>query len=186
MKKLKCCGCKKYFDKDTLLPINGSNFHNIDCAVQYANNKGKKLFAKKEKKDHIEAKKRLKDNDRKFQIKKTQTIFNSYIRLRDDTLPCVSCLRFHDGQYHAGHYRSVGANPELRFDPRNCHKQCAPCNDHLSGNLVNYRINLVAKHGVEFVDFLEGPHKPKRYTIPELKELQQHYKQLIKELEKEQ
>ncbi|WP_258530002.1 recombination protein NinG [Pseudomonas aeruginosa] len=68
---------------------------------------------------------------------------------------------FHDGQYHAGHYRSVGSHPELRFDEDNVHKQCAPCNNHKSGDVVNYRINLVAKIGAAAVARLEGPHERK-------------------------
>ena len=150
-----------------------------NCALELA----RVDAAKKEKKQHSAAKRKLKDEDRSFQLKKTQQIFNSYIRLRDDSSPCISCLRFHSGQYHAGHYRTVGANPELRFDDRNCHKQCSACNNHLSGNIVNYRINLINKYGVEFVDYLEGPHEAKRYTIEDLKEIQNIYKLKIKELE---
>ena len=47
--------------------------------------------------------------------REAQTAFNAYIRLRDDADPCISCGRYHGGQYHAGHYLSVGARPELRF-----------------------------------------------------------------------
>ena len=192
MKKLKCCGCKSRYPADGMIGINGSNFHSIDCATQYSQAKSAKLrakaIAKKEKQDkqsHTKKKRELKDNDKSFQTKKTQQIFNAYIRLRDNAQPCISCLRFHDGQYHAGHYRTVGANPEIRFNPRNCHKQCAPCNNHLSGNLVNYRVNLIAKFGVEFVDFLGGHHPPKRYTIANLKTIQKWFKRKTKRLERE-
>lgn len=139
--------------------------------------------AKKEAKVNREAKRKFNDGDRSIHIKKTQQIFNRYIRLRDCNDPCISCRRHHAGQYHAGHYRTVGANPELRFDERNCYKQCAPCNNHLSGNIVNFRIALISKFGDRFVADLEGPHKAKKYTIPELKELQELYKSKIKELE---
>jgi len=150
-----------------------------NCAIELARIDG----AKKEKKSHSAAKRKLKDEDRSFQLKKTQTIFNAYIRLRDHAFNCISCGRRHDGQYHAGHYRSVGSCPELRFDERNCHKQCAPCNNHLSGNLVRYRFNLLIKYNVELVDFLEGPHKPKRYTIENLKTLQRWFKRKSRRLE---
>ena len=182
MKKLKCCGCKNRFPADTMININGSNFHAFDCATTYANEKGKKLTAKKDKQDHTAAKRKLKDEDRSFQLKKTQQIFNRYIRIRDADKPCISCQRYHSGQYHAGHYRTVGANPELRFDDRNCHKQCSACNNHLSGNIVNYRINLVSIFGAERVELLEGPHEPKRYTIEELKQIQAKYSKLIKDM----
>jgi uncharacterized protein YhaN len=115
-------------------------------------------------------------------MRETQTIFNQWVRLRDEHLPCVSCGRHHEGQFHAGHYRTVAARPELRFEPLNVHKQCAPCNNHKSGDIVNYRINLVHRIGAEKVDWIEGPHEPQRYTIEQLKEIKAHYRALIREL----
>src|SRR5690606_27037161 len=82
-------------------------------------------------------------------LRETQAAFNEWIRERDRDLPCISCGRHHQGQWHAGHYRTVGANPELRFNPLNVHKQCAPCNNHKSGDIVNYRINLVERIGAD-------------------------------------
>ena len=38
-----------------------------------------------------------------------------------------------------------GAMPSLRFNTHNVHKQCSACNNHLSGNMIEYRINLIAK-----------------------------------------
>ena len=96
----------------------------------------------------------------------------------------MSCGRFHEGQWHAGHYRTVGANPELRFEPLNVHRQCAPCNNHKSGDIVNYRIELVRRIGWERVEWLEGPHQPQRYTIEGLKELKAGYRAKIKELKR--
>jgi len=172
-KKCKTCGAKFEVFRSTQLVCS------MPCALAL----GKINHAKKEKKAHAQAKRNLTDNDRSFQLKKTQQIFNKYIRLRDSNEPCISCGRFHQGQYHAGHYRTVGASPELRFDERNCHKQCSPCNNHLSGNIVNYRIRLLHVLGSEVLGELEGPHEPKKYTIDELKELQVKYKSKTKELE---
>jgi len=186
MKKRRCLHCKEYFPMEDMIKCNAGWFCSIEHMKDYGLSKSRKDKVKKEKKAHTEKKRKLKDEDRSFQLKKTQQIFNAYIRLRDDASNCISCGRSHDGQYHAGHYRTVGANPELRFDERNCHKQCAPCNNHLSGNLVNYRINLLAEFGVEFVDFLEGPHEPKRYTIDNLKTIQKWYKRKTRRLENEQ
>ena len=117
-------------------------------------------------------------------LKDTQQAFNSWVRERDALLPCISCGRHHQGKYDAGHYRTVGSNPALRFEPLNCHKQCVPCNQHKSGNIVEYRINLVLRIGAEKVDWLEGPHEPQKYTIDELKALTAHYRALTKELKR--
>jgi hypothetical protein len=62
-----------------------------------------------------------------------QQAFNAYIRARDADLPCISCGEtnppdLHGGQWDCGHFKTVGANPELRFEERNAHKQCKSCN----------------------------------------------------------
>lgn len=115
-------------------------------------------------------------------MKLAQQAFNAFIRKRDEKLPCISCGRYHNGQYHAGHYLSTGARPEIRFDESNVHRQCAPCNDHLSGNIALYRINLIKKIGLERVEWLEGPHEPKKWTIDELKDIIKLYKLKLKEI----
>lgn len=118
-------------------------------------------------------------------LKETQVEFNRYIRVRDAGMACISCGRVHEGQWHAGHYLSTGARPELRFDPRNVHKQCQPCNTHLHGNLVLYRVALLAKLGAQVVEELEGPHEPKHYSVDDLKALKAKFRALSREIEKE-
>lgn len=116
-------------------------------------------------------------------MKEAQAAFNAYIRARDAARPCVSCGRHHNGQYHAGHYLSVGSSPALRFEELNVWKQCAPCNNHLSGNAVLYRRALVELIGVDKVEWLEGPHEPKKYTIDDLKAIKSEYIRKRKEIE---
>jgi hypothetical protein len=114
--------------------------------------------------------------------KEAQPEFNKYIRLRDKGKPCISCQRHHTGQIHAGHYRSVGAAAELRYNENNVHAQCAPCNNHLSGNAIDYRINLINKIGIKAVEELEGPQEPKRYRRDDIIAIKSKYKALAKEL----
>ncbi|MDR8369257.1 recombination protein NinG [Pseudomonas lactis] len=144
--------------------------------------KARKALADIERKDIKVRKEKLKS--RADHLKDTQQAFNAWVRARDAALPCVSCGRHHEGQYHAGHYRTVGANPELRFEPLNAWKQCAPCNNHLSGNLINYRISLLQRIGEEKVAWLEGPHEAKKYTVEELKAMTAEYRAKTKELKK--
>jgi HAMP domain-containing protein len=139
--------------------------------------------AKQERADRRAARERIKTKG--DYMRETQAAFNEWIRERDRDLPCVSCGRHHQGQYHAGHYRTVGANPELRFNPLNVHKQCAPCNNHKSGDIVNYRINLVQRIGADQVEWLEGPHEPQRYTIEELKALKASFRAMTRSLKRE-
>ena len=131
---------------------------------------------------HSVKKRKMKDNDKSLRNREAQKAFNSFIRARDSALPCVSCGRHHSGKYDAGHYRSRGAFPELRFNELNCHKQCSPCNTQLSGNIANYRPILLERIGIDNLEFIEGPHEPKKYTCAELKEIELHYKLKLKEL----
>ncbi|MFW9088201.1 recombination protein NinG [Pseudomonas sp. P2758] len=118
-------------------------------------------------------------------LKDTQQAFNAWIRARDAGQPCISCGTTADVQYCAGHYRTTAAAPELRFDPLNVHLQCnRNCNMGKSGNLLGYRPRLLEKIGAEKLEWLEGPHAPKKYTIDELKALTAHYRALTKELKK--
>lgn len=180
-RKCKYCGVstREY------IVVQMSAFCNFDEAVKYASenkSKGAAIIKKSDNKKYAKRKKELKDNDKSYRDKQAQSAFNAYIRARDDYLPCISCGRNHTGQYHAGHYRSRGAHPELRFEELNCHKQCAPCNNHLSGNISNYRPALIEKIGQEKVNWIEGPHEPKKYTCSELKEIELKYKSKLKQL----
>ncbi len=116
-------------------------------------------------------------------IKEAQVAVNAYVRARDANLPCVSCGRHHQGQWHAGHYRSTGSRPDLRFDLANIHKQCAPCNSHLSGNLIPYRAELIRRIGQAEVDRLEGPPVPTKLERHEIIELRQRFVAMRKSLE---
>lgn len=119
-------------------------------------------------------------------MRNAQKAFNLYIRSRDADLPCISCGDFtpmtRGGDYDCGHYRSVGANPELRFVELNAAKQCKRCNSHLSGNVVNYRIGLLMRVGEENLAWLEGPHEPKKHTIDDLKQIMAEYRAKTKAL----
>ena len=84
---------------------------------------------------------------------------------------------------NAGHYRTVKAAPHLRFDERNTFAQCEACNTHLSGNIVNYRINMIKRVGIEQVEAVESDNAPKHYTIDDIKDIKLFYKAKIKELQ---
>ena len=142
--------------------------------------KARKSLAQIERKEIKVRKEKLKS--RAGHLKDTQIAFNAWVRARDAELPCISGGRHHQGKYDAGHYRTVGSNPALRFEPLNCHRQCSPCNTQLSGNIVNYRIELVKRIGAEAVDWLEGPHEPKKYTVEELKAMTAEYRAKTREL----
>jgi hypothetical protein len=173
LKKCKACG-EKFEPSKPLQQACG-----WQCAIVIA---GKKRIKDEAKRKNI-VKKQIKEQlkTRSDWMKEAQQSFNSWIRYRDKDEPCISCQRHHQGQYHAGHYRTTKAAPELRFNELNVHKQCSVCNNHMSGNITEYRINLVKKIGVEQVEWLEGKHEAKHYSIEDLKEIKETYKLKLKE-----
>lgn len=172
MRKKKCKNCKEWFEPERQF----QNCCTIRCAIEYAREQG----AKKKKK---ELRERVLGNDKKHQTQLAQKAFNQFIRLRDADEPCISCQRHHKGQYHAGHYRSVGSAPNLRFNELNVNKQCSACNNYKSGNIGEYRINLIKKIGIEAVERLEADHTPKKYTIEEIINIKKYYREKCRELE---
>lgn len=179
-KRCRICRCQ-YVPTRAMQPTCPS----YDCQVEYAMNHREKAIeqhAREKRKELREAK--LKAKTRAEWLKEAQSAVNAFIRERDKNEPCISCGRHHQGQYHAGHYLSVGARPALRFCEINIHKQCAPCNNHLSGNAVAYRIGLIAKIGAASVGWLEGPHEPKKYTVEDAKAIKAEYAAKLKELKR--
>lgn len=161
----------------------------IDCALALARAKRESQEAKAAKleraaKRAARAADRAKLKTRADYLKDAQQAFNTWVRERDHGLPCISCGRMHQGKWDAGHYLSVGAHPELRFEPANVHRQCSPCNTHLSGNIPEYRKGLLQRIGAELVDWLEGPHEPRHYTVEELQALTAHYRAEARKLAK--
>jgi len=179
MSKKKCPNCKKYnYDSDSI-KINISYFCDIECATKYAyKNKDKGAKIK-----HTAQKKELKGNDKVFRAKQAQAAFNAFIRERDKMSGCISCDKDNSwhGQWHAGHYKTTKARPDIRFNEDNCHKQCSVCNNHLSGNIGEYTPKLIEKIGQQRFLAL-SLNKIKRYTCDELKEIELIYKKKLKVL----
>lgn len=137
--------------------------------------------ARRDQKDRQEGLAKLKR--RADWMKEAQAALNAFVRCRDALLPCISCGRHHEGQYHAGHFLARGSHPNLALVEENLAKQCMPCNVHLSGNQLEFRKGLIARIGLARVEALEADQTPRKYTIPELQELKAHYKTKLKQLQ---
>ena len=177
----KCKICREPFEPTR--PMQSVCGHG--CALTMASNKRQKdAKAAQTAEKKADRAKREKLKSRADWAREAQTAFNGFIRARDHGQPCISCGRHHEGQNHAGHYRSVGAAPELRFIELNVHKQCQPCNTHKSGNIGAYRPRLIQKIGIEAVQWIEGPHQPKHYSIEDLREIKSKYAEAARMLKK--
>lgn len=123
----------------------------------------------------------------------TQDVVNRYIRTRDANKDgiayCISCnhpIKLGTKSYHAGHFHTVGARSDLRFNPDNIHGQCSQCNKfnncRASGSVgENYRKNLIKKIGHKRVDALNTRTK-QDYSEKALKEIRRYYAKKTREM----
>jgi hypothetical protein len=116
-------------------------------------------------------------------VKAAQLVFNKYIRERDKDELCISCKSI-PKKVNAGHFWNANNHWNVRFDEDNVHVQCERCNSYLSGNLLEYRTNLLTKIGAERFNQLEARARvTRKFTKDELKELIKKYKEKYKQLE---
>jgi hypothetical protein len=181
----KCKVCKDLYVKTRPLQVVCSP----GCALVLAKGKvekTKELVAKAERKvtkaklDAMRTKPQL--------VKLAQTAFNAFIRARDAGKPCISCgkpLTNESNTFDAGHYRSVGSAPHMRFVEDNCHGQCKHCNNHLAGNHVEYRKRLIDRIGERNVELIENDNTTRKYTKEGLEEIARHYRAEARKLQKE-
>ena len=126
----------------------------------------------------LKAKVKQKKEPTLAKLKKTvRTACHKWIRERDKELPCISCEKWSD-KFDAGHYVNHRSSGALRYNEENIHKQCSfNCNNKLSGNKIEYRINLIKKIGVKRVEWLEKHRRDiKKWTREELNSLLEKYK----------
>ena len=176
-KKKKCKSCGKMFTQSySTLQIACST----KCAINYAKTK------KKEQAESLnDARKDIVSLPK--EIKKTQDIFNKFIRLRDVNKPCISENIPYQKDFDAGHYYSVKQFSGIRFNEDNVHGQSISGNRFKEGNFEMYTTNIIHRIGKERLEKLNELARyykanPKKWTIPELKEIQKEYRIKIKKL----
>ena len=177
MKQKKCRHCKTLFTP--VMPMQ------IVCGIECAKAIARKKREKVEKANDRQKREQLKT--RSQWMKEAQIAFNAFIRERDKDKSCICCgyplsKDSVGGGFDAGHYRSVGSAPHLRFNESNCHGQRKQCNRYGAGRAVDYRIGLVVRIGLAAVETLESDQTPRHYTIADLKAIKSEYVQKLKEL----
>lgn len=184
-KKCKAKGCGIAFTPARM----GQSACSPTCALTVARAKREQDQASKARAERLADKeKRDKLKTRGDWIKEAQVAFNRYVRLRDAGKPCICCGRPLEGGaigggFDAGHYRSVGSAPHLRFDERNVHGQTKQCNRYGAGRAVDYRIGLIARIGREAVEELEADQRPRKHSIDDLIEIRNTYRAKAKEID---
>lgn len=170
------------------IPFQKRNSMHIACSPCCALKLAKVVREKKAKADYKARKEAVKT--RSDYIKEAQTAFNSFIRERDKQAGhnCISsgnALDWSGNGVDAGHYRSVGSAPHLRFDERNVHAQSKRDNRYGAGRAVDYRIGLISRIGLEAVESIEADQEPRKFSIDDLKAIKALYRAKLKALKGE-
>lgn len=162
----------------------------MDCLMAFAKSeKGRKAVQKTVARHNREDKARVREKQktRSQWLSEAQSAFNRYVRWRDRNDGCISCGKHvqnkYGGNWDAGHFRSRGSAPHLRFHLWNCHKQCARCNRFMSGNTAEYRIALIQKIGSTKVLALESLQNIANHDIVYLKRIKSIFTRLLKQRE---
>ena len=191
-KPKKCTECKTEFTPWVSTQLVCSP----KCGIEYARKKEKK----KKEKENRAAVKELRRKSLKWQHEQTQKAFNKlrvlqekqWFKERGLEPTCISCGK-PNMDWCCGHFKTRGAQPELRYDPKNTFLQCNRyCNMALSGNIEGnkntrgYKQGLIERfgdEGQEILDYLDSPHDIKKWTWQELEELRTEINKKIRELE---
>lgn len=182
----KCKVCRKPSEPFNTL----HNYCSIDCQLKWLNTKtGKKTVNKTRRKIHKEKLATVRGFSHWAKV--TQTVVNKYVRLRDIDKPCISCGKYdHDlketprGKWDAGHYKTVGARSQLRFNTKNINKQCVRCNGYQGGDISGQKTGIVKRFGQARLDWLDGHHESKDYSIEDLAKMRRVFNKKIRMVQK--
>jgi hypothetical protein len=145
--------------------------------------------AKKAEREQVKARKQALKSRRQW-IAEAQVAVNKYCRLRDlhAGRGCISCgakpAQAFGGTMDAGHWRSVGSAPHMRFYTTQIRLQCVRCNRHLSGAAVEFRRGLVELLGLERVEQIEAMQGTAKWDVDYLRRLKGLMARKARRLEK--
>lgn len=177
----KCKQCAEYKPASEGIKTPAGFFCCHSCAIEFAREKSKRLADRKAASQHRKRKQaqsadkarieqRKKELNRPHHLDQLQKLVNQYVvHVRDKDKPCCTCGTSNPSiKYDAGHLRTRGACPELRFELTNIHKQCSVnCNQYKSGAVAEHKEYVINEHGQDAFDWLYGPHSPLKEQLPD-------------------
>lgn len=184
VKKKACAICKEPFVPKTSFIKWCCPEHGYELAKRKLENKKKEEFKewRKHKKKEDEKLKTKSDYEKDLERE-----VNHIVRLIDKGYPCISSGRI-NYICNAGHYYSVGAHPELRFNLLNIFAQCVDDNLYRGGAPREYLEGLRKAFGEEIateIESLKANSMGNKITIPEIKEARKISRRIVRELIKE-
>lgn len=162
---MKCKQCKskfipKYFNQKHCLI-------NDECIKAHVESAKKIQIKVKKKESQV---KKLELKPKSFWLAILQKEINQIVRLIDKDCPCISSGRPYRSDDQCGHYFSVGSTPALRFNLLNLWSQSIKDNMHNSGNLLNYREQLVKFDIIDLIEDEKRKYPTLKLSIEEIKE----------------
>lgn len=185
----KSCGKSKRANEGYIVGVNF--VCGVDCAFslssaalrrvrEKSNQKERKAKREKVRAENARLRQRKKElRPIKWWYDELQKAVNYYVvNVRDKDKPCCTCGTTNpDIKYDAGHYRSRGSCPELRFELKNIHKQCSlQCNVYGSGKRAEYRDFIEHVYGRETLDWLDGRHQTLKSQFPHWSDIEKEIK----------
>jgi hypothetical protein len=122
-------------------------------------------------------------------LAEAQQVVNRYVRLRDMLAGkgCITCGAHPEqkrgGTSDAGHFRSVGSAPHLRFYTPQIALQCTVCNRYQGGRQLDFRRALVERNGAEWVERIEAMQGVAKFDIDYLRRLKRVIGKRVKRME---
>lgn len=162
----------------------------VPCSLEHAKKVAALKRAKQQREERAQDKVKLEGMKTYPQlIAACQKAFNAVVRMRDMLAGhrCISSGRVLDwsgNAVDAGHYRSTGSAPHLRFNFDNCHAQSKHDNQFKSGNAVDYRLGLIARIGIERVEALESNNTPANWSHDDLRQMTKEFQRQLREMKK--
>lgn len=187
---LKCTFCKERFPREQMIKINAGNYCTDEHVLDYALKKGREATNKKLAriygKDRSRTRGKTKsdhDNSLKTRKNAAKAACHTYIRARDNGLPCICCGEPTGADSQAGHWIPSGQNPQVRYDEDNIHLQRVDCNYFKGGDSGNYKYNLIKKIGIHRVETLESKQGGvMKRTCDDYRKIQDYYEDKLKVL----
>lgn len=178
-----CVVCERVFVPDRM----GQVVCRGSCGIKKA--RAEREAAEKAERESVKRRKEAIKPRAKW-LAECQAIVNRYVRLRALARGegCYTCGATPEqkfgGTYDAGHFRSVGSAPHLRYWMPQIKLQCIPCNRHKGGMPMAFRQHLVRDHGEDWVTRLEAMQHVAKFDVDYLKRLKAVITKKVRRLEK--
>ena len=101
----------------------------------------------------------------------------------DGNVPCYTCNKIaHWKELQAGH-GLAGRNNGILFEEKVVKPQCVSCNLYAGGKPDEFHAKLVEEYGAEeFQRLVQQKHTPRRFSVSDLQEMRESYKERIRRL----